>query len=63
VSVNECFGKNYCGIMYACFIIDTSFLFAVFEVYGSEVTLRCFDSLIMDAFSESKPRFPDVSAC
>ena len=42
---------------------DICFLLAVFEVYESEVTLCFFDSLIIDAFSESKLRFPDVSAC
>ena len=62
-SVNECLGINYCGTMYACIITDTYLLLAVFEVYGSEVALCFFDSLIIDAFSESKLWFPDVSAC
>jgi hypothetical protein len=61
--VNERLGINYCGTMYACIITETWFLLAVFEVYGSEVALCFFDSLIIDEFSESKLRFPDVSAC
>jgi len=61
--VNECLGINYCGAMYACVIIDTCFLLAVFEVYGSEVALCFFDFLITDVFLELKLRFPDVSAC
>ena len=61
--MNECLGINYYGTMYACIITDACFLLAVFEVYVSEVALCFLDSLIIDAFSELKLRFPDVSAC
>lgn len=59
VSRNESAFRNYWGTSIPLlFLLTHAFLFAVFEVYGSGVTLRFFHSLITDAFLESKPPFP-----